>query len=259
MYSPRIYTYKITFEEVPYYYYGVHKERKFGEEYWGSPVTNKWCWDFYTPKKQILELFDYSDRGYIEAQEVEKRIISPILNNEQCLNENVGGSFSLKICREAGKKGYENGILKSKHLLSEYGKKGGKITGKMCKENKTGIFGLTYEERSLHGKKIKERKIGVHKLSSEELSNAGKKGYKNGLGKLSKEERIETGRKKHLKNHKFIFTITSPDGEIIETIFLNDVCKKFNLNRGCMSRVSRGKRNHYRGWKVTRKLKDVSE
>ena len=24
---PRIYTYKITFEEVPYYYYGVHKEK----------------------------------------------------------------------------------------------------------------------------------------------------------------------------------------------------------------------------------------
>ena len=52
--SPRIYTYKITFEEVPYYYYGVHKEKRFNEEYWGSPHTNKWAWEFYTPKKQIL-------------------------------------------------------------------------------------------------------------------------------------------------------------------------------------------------------------
>ena len=59
--SPRIYTYKITFEEVPYYYYGVHKEKIFEEEYWGSPVTNKWAWELYTPKKQILQFFDYTD------------------------------------------------------------------------------------------------------------------------------------------------------------------------------------------------------
>ena len=65
--SPRIYIYKITFEEVPYYYYGVKKEKYFNEEYWGSPITNKWCWELYTPKKQILQLFDYTDEGYVEA------------------------------------------------------------------------------------------------------------------------------------------------------------------------------------------------
>ena len=59
MYSPRIYLYKITFEEVPYYYYGVKKEKYFNEEYWGSPYTNKWCWELYTPKKQILQFFDF--------------------------------------------------------------------------------------------------------------------------------------------------------------------------------------------------------
>jgi hypothetical protein len=47
----RIYTYKITFEEVPYYYWGSHKEKRYNEYYMGSPVTHKWCWDFYTPKK----------------------------------------------------------------------------------------------------------------------------------------------------------------------------------------------------------------
>ncbi len=56
--QPRIYTYKITFEEVPYYYYGSKKEKVFNEEYWGSPVTNKWCWELYTPKKQVLEIID---------------------------------------------------------------------------------------------------------------------------------------------------------------------------------------------------------
>jgi len=259
MYSPRIYTYKITFEEVPYYYYGAKKEKYFNEEYWGSPKTNKWCWELYTPKKQILQFFDYTDEGYIEAQEIEKRIISPVLNDKWCLNENVGGLFSLKICSEGGKIGYKNGIFKLKHLLSVYGKKGGKIAGQKAKENQTGICGLTYEERSLRAKKLKENKIGIHNLSSEELSNAGKIGYKNGLGKLSKEERIEKRKKEHLKNHKFVFTLISPNGEVIETVFLTDICKKFNLNRDCMCRVSRGERKHYKGWKVTRKLKDVSK
>ena len=69
--QPRIYIYKITFEEVPYYYYGVHKEKYFNEQYWGSPVTNKWCWELYTPKKQILQLFDFTDEGWVEAQKID--------------------------------------------------------------------------------------------------------------------------------------------------------------------------------------------
>ena len=100
--SPRIYLYKITFEEVSYYYYGVHKEKRYNEYYMGTPVTHKWVWDFYTPKKQILEVFDYNDEEYIKAQEVEKRLIKPVLNDKWCLNENVGGVFSLEIRRKNG-------------------------------------------------------------------------------------------------------------------------------------------------------------
>ena len=147
--SPRIYLYKITFEEVSYYYYGVHKEKKFGEEYWGSPVANKWCWDFYTPKKQILQIFTYTDKGYIEAQEIEKRIIAPVLDDKLCLNENVGGKFSIKIHRETGKMIYEMRIGihgRTKEQMSEDGKKGGSISGKKHKQNKTGVCGRSREE-----------------------------------------------------------------------------------------------------------------
>ena len=112
--SPRIYLYKITFEEVPYYYYGVHKEKYYNEEYWGTPITHKWCWKFYTPKKQILEVFDYTDESWLEAQEVEKRIIRPFLNDNWCLNEGCGGKYSSKLSSKAGKIGgqktYELGI-----------------------------------------------------------------------------------------------------------------------------------------------------
>ena len=91
--SPRIYIYKITFEEVPYYYYGVKKEKYLNEEYWGSPYTNKWCWELYTPQKQILEVFPYTDEGWKEANKVEKRIIKQFYNADRwCLNENCENS-----------------------------------------------------------------------------------------------------------------------------------------------------------------------
>jgi hypothetical protein len=101
--SPRIYTYKITFEEVPYYYYGIHKEKRFNEKYWGSPKTNKWCWGLYTPKKQILELFEYSNEGWVEAQKVEKRIIRPFYQNDRyCLNKNCGGELAMETLSNGG-------------------------------------------------------------------------------------------------------------------------------------------------------------
>ncbi len=154
----RIYTYKITFEEVPYYYYGVHKEKKYNEEYWGTPVTHKWCWEFYTPKKQILEFFDCWEK----AQKVEGRIIKKFYNKDKwCLNQNCYGKISLKERSRAGKLG-------------------GKIASKKCKELAIGIFGLPQEKRSETGKKsaqkAKENKTGIFALTTEELSKNGRKG-----------------------------------------------------------------------------------
>lgn len=185
--SPRIYTYKITFEEVPYYYYGVKKEKRFNEYYMGSPKTHKWCWNFYTPKKQILELFDYTDEGWVEAQEVEKRIIKQILNDKWCLNENCGGNFSLEILRKNGLKSKETNtkiFSISPEQLSKNGKRGGKKSGLQHKENGTGIFSMSPEERKENGRR------------------SGLKTYKNGTGlfSMSEEEKRERSRKVGLKN-----------------------------------------------------------
>ncbi len=170
--SPRIYIYKITFEEVPYYYYGVHKEKKFDEYYMGSPVTHKWMWDFYTPKKQILQLFDVTDEGWIEAQKVETRLIRPFFNADKwCLNESCGGLFSLEVSSKAGKIG-------------------GKKTGKKNYELGLGIASITPEERSENGKKIGKKNyelgLGFHSLTKEQRSENGKRGGKIG-GKKAKE------------------------------------------------------------------------
>ena len=208
--KPRIYTYKITFEEVSYYYYGVHKERYFNQEYWGTPITNKWCWDLYTPKKQILELFDYSDEGWIEAHKVEDRIIRPFLNDKLCLNENVGGTYSLKIRRETGLKHKENG---------------------------TGIFALTKEQRSENSTKIgikhRENRTGFFSLTPKQKSELGRKNglqhKENGTSifALTKEQRVENGRK-----------TTSQKWQCLETGFIANPgnLSKYQKRRGIDTR-----------------------
>ena len=162
--SPRVYTYNITFIDTPYYYYGVHKEKKFDEEYWGTPVTNKWCWEFYTPKKQILEVFDYTDKGWVEANRIEKIIIKQFYNTDRwCLNESCGGDISLDIRRKTGK------II---------GKMVGKKNAKRNKELGVAIFSLTPEQLSENGKKgaakVKELGLGIFGMTMEQKLNAVK-------------------------------------------------------------------------------------
>jgi len=179
MYSPRIYLYKITFDEVPYYYYGVKKEKYFNEEYWGSPYTNKWCWELYTPKKQILQFFDFTDEGWVEAQKIENRLIKPFYNSDKwCLNENCNGILSLKILKKAGKKSAET-----------------------HKNNNTGLYNVPLYKRIESGKRAYELGVGVHSRTKEQMSEDGKKGAKKqqelciGIHGKTKEQMSEDGKK----------------------------------------------------------------
>jgi hypothetical protein len=187
--SPRIYLYKITFEEVPYYYYGIHKEKRFGEKYWGSPKTNKWCWKLYTPKKQILQIFEYSDEGWFKSNEIEKKIVKLFYNTDKwCLNENCAGVASLKYASIGGKKAKKL-ALGVHGLTDEKRSKNGKLGGKIVKENKLGFLSRTREEMIEHakitltksvcskaGKKAYELGLGIHGRTKEKMSEDGKKG-----------------------------------------------------------------------------------
>jgi hypothetical protein len=178
--SPRIYVYKITFEEVQYYYYGSHKEKKFGEHYMGSPVTNKWVWNHYTPQIQILQCFEFSDEGYRQAREIENRLVGSVFNKDRwCLNEHCGGTHSLKILKENGQKTYELGIGvhgRTKTQMSEDGRK----AGQKNYENGTGCFSLTPEQRSIvsrrAGQRTYENGTGIFSMTLEKASEARKKG-----------------------------------------------------------------------------------
>jgi len=215
--SPRIYIYKITFEEVPYYYYGVKKEKYYNQKYFGSPVTHKWCWEFYTPKKQILQFFEFSDEGWLQAKEVETKLIKPFYNSDKwCLNEACGGIISLSILRETGKKAYKNGLAKiSTEERREIGRKGGKNA------YKNGLAKISIEERReigrKNGKKTKELGIGIHGLTTEQRRENGrkngKKHYENKTAcfSISPEKRKEAKRKSEetqKKNKTGIYSIT---------------------------------------------------
>ena len=126
--TSRIYTYKVTFQEVPYFYWGAHKEKKHGELYLGSPVTHAWVWDFYTPSIQVLEFFD----TWEEAQQVEERLIRPYLDNPLCLNEHCSGKISLEQRRKGGLSCVE------KH-----------------RKNKTGLHGMSRQQLSEAAKKAR--------------------------------------------------------------------------------------------------------
>lgn len=207
--QPRIYTYKITFEEVPYYYYGVHKEQRYNEYYMGTPKTHKWCWKLYTPNKQILELFDYSDEGWLNALNIEKRLIKQVYQIDRwCLNESCGGKVSLTILRKSGSatgiktKTNKTGIFnQTKEQMSQNGKKG----SSKCKELNLGIFSLTSEQKTIRSKKTaqknKENNIGLFSLTEEERIENGKKGgikskeLKLGFHSRNKEQIIEDSKK----------------------------------------------------------------
>ena len=128
--QPRIYTYRVTFEEIPHWYWGIHKEKTYNDGYLGSPVTHKWMWKFYTPKIQILELFPYSEEGWSEAIDVERRLIVPDLNNPLCLNERVGAIRSWDVQKKACKRG-----------------------GETVKRDKKGLYGRTPEQLLLDNRK----------------------------------------------------------------------------------------------------------
>lgn len=221
--SPRIYTYKITFEGTPYWYWGVHKEKKFGEPYLGSPKTNKWVWDFYRPQIQILEVFPYTDEGWTEARLVERRLIKPDLNNLFCLNERCGGTVSLNVARKSGHLAVVNqtGIHDPAHKATEHYIQCRRDNCLRLKEEKRGLFEEGYlgsekhrEECKKGGDKCYEEKKGIfagyigsdrHKTTAREF---GEKCVKDGIGWFSPEAIA--------KRSKKIF-VRFPDGR--ENIF----------------------------------------
>lgn len=234
MYSPRIYTYKITFEEVPYYYYGIHEEKVYGEEYWGSPVTNKWCWELYTPKKQILETFNNRK----EAHKVEVRLIKPFYKKDPyCLNAGCG-NFDLTP-KERVKAGKKSAEVHKKNKTGTFDpekkihRKGGKIGGKLNVE-------------SGHLQKISELKYIC--LETGFISST------RGLSLYQKKRGIDTSKRRLLTYEEYRektkrkFTVVSSDGKTYTDDDIDKFCKEHKLFKPLFVSLIEGKTFSHRGF-----------
>lgn len=181
--NPRIYTYKVTFPYQGWWYWGWHKEKKFGENYSGSPKTHKEKWDNFEWEIQILEFFDCE----VEAQKVENRLIRPDLNNPNCLNEHCGSVISSAAAAKGGT-----------NCPRETQVKNGIEEAKRRKENgQHQWLGQTTEERQVLGK------------------NVGNYSWKNQVGSFTPEltkQRHDKLRKMNTEQWRCLITgfITSP-------------------------------------------------
>lgn len=120
---------------------------------------------------------------------------------------------------------YLNKITDGKLRQLEASKRGGKTSGRINAENgnviKAGGVGARKqwkEDRETQlkkcvkgGKAAAIQKKGCHALSKKQLSNAGKKGHANGLGKLSKEEKMKIIKKASMASREVNSNLTKED------------------------------------------------
>ena len=136
-------------------------------------------------------------------------------------------------------------ILKSQpnYILNK--KNGGKTSSKKQWDIKRDEL---LERSKKGGDKCKEEQKGIFTLSKDDLITQGKKGYKNGLGKLTKEERdviLEKANKKRLENRKF----TKEEIDYIRKNFIPydkefgvvPLSKKFGITEGSMRNIIKNK------------------
>jgi hypothetical protein len=189
MKSPRIYLYKVTFEEIPDFYWGIHKEKSYEDGYLGSPVTHAWKWDFYTPHLEICEIFPTTDEGWAEAVKVEARVIRPDLNNPLCLNERCSNVYSLEILRKSG--------AKVAAILSQEKDERGKCKHFVEMGKKSGM--VNKEQMRLRGKKVIQ---AVNEKIHSERDENGKSLHALRLNDALHQEKDDEGKSLHsLKLH----------------------------------------------------------
>lgn len=111
----RIFVYKITFHEVPNFYYGWHKEKSCDDGYMGSPKYYRKFWELYTPVMEIISEFEYSDIGAVQAQILEKYLIKSSWDNPDSLNMSCGGMTHPEALAETALNRWKDSNYRERH------------------------------------------------------------------------------------------------------------------------------------------------
>ena len=253
--KPRIYTYKITFEETPFYYYGSKKEKVFNEPYMGSPKTNKWHWKTYTPKKQILEFFDYDEQGYKKCREIENRLIKHSIEDPFCLNAGYSGYYKPTPCSLETKKKISIALM-GKCLSQETRDK----LSALRMGSKNVMFGKNHSENTK--KKIAEKARGrKHSYQTKEkISRAFRVEnhplYGIGHTDETKKKMSESTKGRYVGRKNPNCKIRNWRHDIYglhENLAIFELVEKFNflsLNGSKLSGVATGKLKSHKGWSM---------
>jgi hypothetical protein len=197
------------------YYYTYYSYEKWGRGYFGSrgcyclPEEDiRYLGSFtdktFKPTQKIILKSDYATREEAYTDEIILHDFYDVANNPHFANKSKLNStkffLSKEQSRELGLKCKENGTGVFS-LTPEERREISIKAGLKCKENSTGLFSLTPEQKSELGLKCKENGTGVFSLTPEERREisikAGIKTKENGTGifALSKEQLSENSKK----------------------------------------------------------------
>lgn len=177
------------------FYYGKGKDRRAWVNY-----RNKWHSNVVKKHGKVVEIL-YINLTDEEARQKEKYEISQArLRKENIVNMNDGGEGgehkSTRKTIENQRKSKTGLFSQTKEQLSKNGKKGGYITGALCKEKGIGVCGICKEKQIEQGRKngleAKNKRVGIFAPGASEKGGRimGEKSFleKTGVHARSKEQ-----------------------------------------------------------------------
>lgn len=147
----------------------------------------------FVPSEETRRKMSEAKKDRIVSEETKRKMSEAKKNMSDETRKKVSEKMSKNgegLASIGGKKAKELG-LGIHALTTEERREIGKKSSETNKKNKTGVYGMTFEQKSEGGKKAKELGLGVFAMTADELSEVGKKGAK--ITNFQKWECTETG------------------------------------------------------------------
>jgi hypothetical protein len=262
------YTYKITFKDLPcYFYYGKHKDD--GKPYYGSPKTWKHLWDQFEPEIQVLQWHETDEDAYA----AECSIILATWKDKYSLNEAVGARVSERVCSDNGRKTVKamnahpnteanrsetakamNAHPNTAASRSDNGKKTGPETVKTMNAHPNTEENRKCVAMNAHPNTGRNRSKTVETMNAHPntIANRVENGRKN-AGALNshpntRASQVENAKRNGEKASKRVLLTHVSTGNTFEFPSLCEAARVLKLDDGHLSKVAKGKSKQHKGY-----------